>query len=84
MLNMEKVTQQTPRKVVDRAVSFFGPGGWDLEVVESDACCARFRGSGGFVIVQTEELPTGGKTKVVVQGREVDPTIREFLRGLPD
>lgn len=84
MLNMEKVTQQTPRKVIDRAVSLFGPGGWGLEVVERDACCARFRGSGGFVIVQTEELAVGGKTKVVVQGREVEPAIREFLRALPN
>jgi len=82
MLSMEKVTKETPRRVIDKAVSFFGPDGWGLEVMESDECCARFRGSGGFVVVQTEELPTEGKTKVVLEGREVEPAIREFLGRL--
>jgi hypothetical protein len=83
MLNIEKKTRLDSRTVVDRAVAHFGPDGLDLEVVERGDCCVRFRGGGGFVLVQTEDLERGSKrTKVVIQGREHEFQIREFLRTL--
>ncbi len=84
MLNIEKVTKLSGSDVVEKAVSFFGPDGWGMDVVESGGCCARLRGLGGFVVVETEELPTAGKTKVNVQGKEVENGIREFLQTLPE
>ena len=84
MLNIEKVTKLTPKQVLERAIGFFGPNGWGLDVVESGGCCARFRGLGGFVLVQTDEAATHGKTRVSLQGKEIENGIREFLQALPD
>ena len=82
MLNMETSTGLGASRVMEKAVAFFGPGGLGMDLVERGACCARFAGGGGFVLVQTEELPDGKKTRVVVQGREWETQIKDFIRKL--
>lgn len=82
MLNIEKKTRLGPGKVVEKAVAFFGPKGLGMDLVEQDRCCARFRGGGGFVLVQTEELGDQERTKVVLQGREWETPMKEFLAKL--
>jgi hypothetical protein len=82
MLKIEKTTRLGPGAVIDRAVTFFGTGGLGLDLVEKDACCARFDGGGGFVLVQTTGLPEERKTSVVVEGREWEIQIKEFMGKL--
>jgi len=84
MLNMAKVTKLKAAEVVDRAIAFFGPEGWGMDVVESSACCARLRGLGGFLLLQTEDIAESGDTRVEIQGTEIESEIREFMRALPD
>lgn len=81
MLNMEKESNLGAGEVISRAVSFFGPDGLGLTVIEQGDCCARFEGGGGFVSVAVEE--TQGKNITVgVQGREWESSIKEFMAQL--
>ena len=82
MVKIEKTRRLGSGAVIDRAVTFFGSGGLGLDLVKRDACCARFEGGGGFVLVQTTDLPEEKKTSVVVEGREWEIQIKEFVRKL--
>ena len=79
MIRMAKNTKLSSEQVIAKAVEVFGPGGWGLEVEESDACCARFVGTGGYVFFQATENEIDGNREVVVEGREWDYQIRDFV-----
>jgi len=79
MISIEKQSRLVPSQVIDRAVSFFGPGGWGLEVVERAECCARFEGGGGHVFVQAAGGEQGKGSTVSVESQEWEHAAREFL-----
>jgi hypothetical protein len=80
MLNMETKTKMSPQEVRDKAVKFFGPGGYGLEVGEESGDCVTFSGGGGYVSVTACE--EGDRTKVNLIGREWDVPMKEFSGSL--
>jgi hypothetical protein len=82
MIRMGKETKLTSEEVISKAVAFFGPGGWGLEVEERAACCARFVGTGGHVFVQASDDEKAAKREVTVEGREWENQIKQFMREI--
>ena len=82
MISIEAKSKLVPSQVIGRAVSFFGPGGWGLEVAERDECCARFEGGGGHVLVQASSGEKGKGSRVSVESAEWEHAAREFLGKL--
>ena len=77
MLNIETTTKLSPEEAVKRAVKFFGPQGYGLEVKEEAPCCAEFEGGGGGVAVSAT---TKGKGATVsFESREWDYQVKEFI-----
>ena len=79
MIKMGKESKLVPAEVVEKAVAFFGPSGQGLNVVDQDACCARFEGSGGHVFVQTADIEGKEGSQVTVEGREWEHQIKQFM-----
>ena len=77
---MGKETDLIPSEVVEKAVAFFGPSGYGMNVVNRGVDCARFEGAGGAVFVQAVDVEEGnGGSKVTVDGREWEYQIRQFM-----
>ena len=77
MLNLSTSTKLDRDEVIKRAVAFFGPTGYGLEVTEEATGCASFKGGGGGVeVIANFE---GEKTTVDLTSREWDYQVKEFL-----
>jgi len=79
MISLVKESKLVPSKVIDKAVAFFGPRGWGLEVTDRAECCAHFEGGGGHVSVQATEKEKGKGSEVTVESREWEHAAKEFL-----
>jgi hypothetical protein len=79
MISLVKESKLAPSVVIERAVAFFGPGGWGLDVIDRAECCARFEGGGGHVFVQATGRETGKGSEVSVESREWEHAAKEFL-----
>lgn len=77
MINLEVKSKLNPEEVVKRAVNFFGPKGYGLEVKEQSESCAYFEGGGGGVEVTA--CKKENETSVELQSREWDFQIKEFI-----
>ena len=77
MLRIAAKTKLSPEEVVRRAVDFFGPGGYDLQIKEQNAACVYFEGAGGGVEVSACTDEEGTSLEVV--SREWDNQVREFM-----
>ena len=77
MLNIAITTKLSPEEAVKRAVEFFGPGGYGLEVKDQQPSCAYFEGGGGGVEVTACVEEKG--TSVDLVSREWDFQVREFI-----
>ncbi len=77
MLKIVTKTKLSPEEAIKRAVEFFGPGGYGLEVKNQTPDCVSFEGGGGGVEVTacTEEK----RTSVELFSREWDYQIKEFI-----
>ncbi len=77
MLKLSTTSKLGTQEVIKRAVKFFGPNGYGLEVKEEDKCCGQFEGGGGGVrvIASTEKK---GST-VDIESREWDYQVKEFI-----
>ena len=82
MIKMGKESKLVPSEVVEKAVTFFGPTGLGMKVVEHGACCARFEGTGGHVYVQTADIEGEDGSKVTTEGREWEYQIKQFMREI--
>jgi len=80
MLNIATKTRLKPEEVVKRAVEFFGPKGYKLEVKDQSADCASFEGGGGGVEITT--CIEGKQTSVDLTSREWDYQVNEFIGKL--
>ena len=80
MLKIATTTKLSPEEAIKRAVEFFGPGGYGLEVKEQQPNCASFEGGGGGVDVTAcvEEK----RTSVELVSREWDYQVKEFIRKI--
>jgi len=80
MLRMSAKTKLSPEEIVKRAVSYFGPGGYGLEVKNKSTDCVYFEGGGGNVGVTTST--EGKEVSVELISREWDYQVKEFLRTM--
>ena len=80
MLRMTAETKLNPDEVVRRAVNFFGPGGYGLEVKDESAGYVCFEGGGGGVEVIVSDKTKGASVELV--SREWDYQTKEFLGNI--
>ena len=77
MIKISKESKLKPGEVIKRAVAFYGPKGYGLEVKEEDKCNAYFEGGGGSVRVSAATDKKG--SSVDIESVEWDYQSREFL-----
>lgn len=75
-----KTTSESPSKIMERAVHYFGAGGLGLTSQSIDDGTAMFEGGGGHVGITV--CPKDDKTEVELETREWDIQVREFLTQL--
>jgi hypothetical protein len=80
MIRMAAKTKLSPQEIVKRAVAFFGPGGYGLEVKEQTSDYACFEGGGGSIEIVTSAEKKGASVELVSQ--EWDYQVKEFLRTI--
>jgi hypothetical protein len=80
MMRVSTKSKHPPEEVIKRAVKYFGPEGYGLEVKDQDECCAEFEGGGGGVRVTATAEKKG--SRVDVESREWDFQTREFLEKI--
>jgi hypothetical protein len=80
MINLEVKSKLNPEEVVKRAVNFFGPKGYGLEVKEQSESCAYFEGGGGGIEVTA--CIKENETSVELQSREWDFQVKEFINKI--
>ncbi len=79
MLSIEAKSKLKPEEVIERAVKFFGPNGYGLEIKEQAACCAEFEGGGGGVEISAEAGAKGKGSTVNFETREWEHQVKEFI-----
>jgi hypothetical protein len=80
MLKLNVRTKRNPDEVVKKALEFFGPGGYGLQVTEHSDTCASFEGGGGSITVVTCTDNQG--TSVDLETREWEYQVKEFARKI--
>jgi hypothetical protein len=80
MISLTKKSKLATAEVIKRAVKFFGPGGFGLEVTDQGTCCVEFEGAGGSVKVSVAEAEKG--TQVDIEAREWEKQAKDFIAGL--
>jgi hypothetical protein len=80
MIRIGKKTKLNPEEVVRRAASFFGPGGYGLEVKEQAPGYVCLEGGGGGVEVIASSEAKGASVELV--SREWDYQAKEFLSSI--
>ena len=80
MLKISALTKGTPEETIEKALEFFGPGGYGLKVSQRGSGCAYFIGGGGEIMITT--CLQGKRTSVDIEAREWEHQAREFLRHL--
>lgn len=81
MLRISIKTKLSPEEATKRAIEFFGPGGYGLEVKEQAPTCARLEGGGGHVEVVACTDEKGTSMELISQ--EWDYQVREFIGKIP-
>lgn len=77
MIKISKESKLKPKEVVKRAVAFFGPKGYGLELKEEDKCNAYLEGGGGSVKVSAATTKKG--SSVDVEAVEWEYQSKQFL-----
>ena len=77
MLRIATKTDRPVAEVLDRAVSFFGPGSVGLELRHRAPDHVTFEGGGGFVTVDV--VPEEGQRDVTVVTQEWEHDARRFI-----
>jgi hypothetical protein len=80
MIRMSVKTKLNPEEVVRRALNFFGPGGYGLEVTNESANYICLEGGGGVVEVIASAKSKGSSVELV--SREWDYQAKEFLGNI--
>ena len=80
MVRIAKESNLKPEEAIKRAVAFFGPEGYGLELKENDSCNAYFEGGGGNVRVTAATSKKG--SSVELESVEWDYQAKKFLNKL--
>jgi len=79
MLNIEAKSKLKPEEVILRAVKFFGPSGYGLEIKEQAARYAEFEGGGGGVEISAEPGAKDKGSTVNFETREWEIQVKDFI-----
>jgi hypothetical protein len=79
MLSIEAKSKYKPEEVIERAVKFFGPDGYGLEVKGKEGCCAEFEGGGGGVEISAAAATNGKGSTVSLETREWESQVKDFI-----
>ncbi len=77
MLKMMKESRLKPEEAIKKAVAFFGPKGYGLEVKDEGNFCATFEGGGGSVNVSIVASKKG--STIELESFEWDEQVKDFL-----
>jgi len=80
MLKVGKESKVKPEEAIKRAVAFFGPKGYGLEVKDEGNCCVTFEGGGGSVHVSATASKKG--SSVDIESVEWDYQTNKFLEKI--
>jgi hypothetical protein len=80
MIRMAAKSKLKPDELIKRAVKFFGPGGYGLEVTDKSTSYVCLEGGGGGVEVIASAEGKGASVELV--SREWDYQAKEFLSKL--
>lgn len=80
MIKIGKESKLKPGEAIKKAVDFFGPGGYGLEVKDECETSATFQGAGGSVVVSACENENG--STVDVEAVEWEIQAQEFMSKL--
>ena len=80
MLNLHATTKLPAEDVMKKAIGFFGPGGYNLEIKEQEDGYAYFQGGGGGVEVSIHT--ENSKTSVDMITREWEYQVKQFAREI--
>jgi hypothetical protein len=80
MLKMAAKTKLKPEAVIKRALAFFGPDGYGLQLREQSADYICLEGGGGIVEVSASAAAKGSSVELV--SREWDYQLKEFLGSI--
>jgi hypothetical protein len=80
MLKISRETKLKPEEAIRKAVAFFGPGGYGLELKVEDDCIAYFEGGGGSIRVIAAASKKG--STVDIESVEWDYQAKQFLDKL--
>jgi hypothetical protein len=80
MLKMELKTKLVPEEVIRRALAFFGPGGYGLEVKKQLPGYICLENGGGVVEVTASAESQGSSVELL--SREWDYQLKEFMAAI--
>ncbi|MBN1161806.1 MAG: hypothetical protein JXA17_07665 [Dehalococcoidales bacterium] len=80
MLKISRETKLNTQEVIKKAVSFFGPGGYGLQLKAEDDCNAYFEGGGGSVKIIAAPGKKG--SMVDIESVEWDYQAKQFFEKL--
>src|SRR5438552_1333902 len=75
-MRYQVTTTQTPRRVLERALANFGPGGLGLQITSQHYLCLVFQGGGGHIAVTAQP---GAETTLELETREWDYAVATFM-----
>jgi hypothetical protein len=80
MLSITKESKLRPEAVIKRAVDFFGPKGYGLQIKEQAEDTVYLEGGGGGVRIYAVDSKKG--SKVDVETREWESQVKDFLTSI--
>ncbi len=80
MLKIATTTKLSPEEAIKKAISFFGPTGFQLKIVDQASSSVSFEGGGGSIEITA--CQENGKTNVEFLSREWDEPVKEFIRKI--
>lgn len=76
-MRYEVTTDVTPREALEQAVTFFGPGGWGLQLTTKHPGSLIFQGGDGHVAITAK--PREEETVLDLETREWDVAVQKFM-----
>jgi hypothetical protein len=80
MLRIATKTKLPPEAAIKKAITFFGPDGYKLKIVDQTDTSVSFEGGGGSVGISACE--DNGKTSVEFLSHEWDYQVKEFIKAI--
>jgi hypothetical protein len=80
MLKIARESKLKPEEIIKKAIDFYGPKGYGLEIKEQDKCNAYLEGGGGSVRVNAATSNKG--SSVDIESVEWDYQTKEFLNKI--